>query len=136
MKLILQRTTPPGKPRTFGELLAEDGRHLCFTLEDMVRSGPKVHGETAIPAGTYRVTLEPSPRFGPDTLTVHDVPGFKFIRMHGGNTERDTEGCPLLGLKKTDAGINTCAPAVAMVKEIVRQAIAGGESVLLEVVNA
>lgn len=129
--------------RTFGELL-QGGRRLCYVLEDAVRqvngrpvSEWKVPGQTAIPTGLYRVTLENSPRFGPDTLTVNGVPGFVGIRIHAGNTEADTEGCPLLGLQVNASGIvgGTSRQAVATVKELVRQAIAAGEPVMLEVVN-
>ena len=57
--------------------------------------------------------------------------------MHAGNTEYDTEGCPLLGLQVTPTGImgGTSRPAVALVKEVVRQAIAEGRTVMLEVKN-
>ena len=142
MKLVLQRTHQVG-PRTFGEL-SVDGRRLCYTLEDEIReqSGVpvaiwKIKGATAIPSGTYRVSLEYSPRFGPDTLTVHDVPGFDGVRMHAGNTEADTEGCPLLGMAINDGGIvgGTSRPAVQLVKEVVRQAVAGGQLVELEISN-
>jgi hypothetical protein len=140
MDLLLQRDRLEAD-RTFGEMSA-DGRHLVHVLEDAVREVAgeppelwKIHGKTAIPVGRYRVTLENSGRFGPDTLTLNNVKGFDAIRMHGGNTEKDTEGCPLLGMNRTAAGINNCAPAVAMVKELVRQAIAGGESVWLTVAN-
>ncbi len=143
MKLTLTRyelTTT----RTFGKLEAEDGHRLCYTLEDAVREVPgqpvgngKVHGKTAIPAGSYRITLENSPRFGLDTLTVNAVPGFTGVRMHAGNTEADTEGCPLLGMQVTPTGImgGTSRPAVALVKEVVRQAISEGRTVMLEVKN-
>jgi len=140
MRLTLQRTHAEG-PRTFGKLYA-DGVYLCFTLEDEVRDVPgqsvetwKVKGQTAIPSGEYRVTLENSPRFGPETLTVNDVPGFSGVRMHAGNTERDTEGCPLLGMAITNTGIagGTSRAAVALVKETVRQAIDGGNRVLMDV---
>lgn len=143
--LTLQRTTPPGAPRTFGKLLAEDGHRLCYTLEDEVRELPgvpvaswKVKGATAIPTGRYHVTLEHSPRFGPDTLTLQNVPGFVGVRMHAGNTEADTEGCPLLGMEVNPHGIlgGTSRPAVALVKHLVQQAINGGEQVVLDVVNA
>lgn len=144
MMLTLQRTTPAGRPRTFGKLLAEDGHRLCYTLEDEVRELPgqpvatwKVKGATAIPAGRYRVSLEHSPRFGPDTLTVHDVPGFVGVRMHAGNTEQDTEGCPLLGMEVNPHGIvgGTSRPAVALIKHLVRAAAGRGEAVFLDVVN-
>ena len=142
MNLTLQRTHAIGA-RTFGELRA-DGTFLCYTLEDAVREVEgqpvamwKVHGATAIPAGQYRVTLEMSPKFGPDTLTVNDVPGFAGVRMHAGNTEADTEGCPLLGLQIYGAGIvgGTSGPAVKLVKAAVRQALADGEDVVMDVCN-
>lgn len=143
MKLTLRRTVSAG-PRTFGDLIAEDGHRLCHTLEDEIRevegqpvSEWKIKGATAIPSGEYRVTLEDSPRFGADTLTVNDVPGFVGVRMHAGNTEADTEGCPLLGMAINAAGIvgGTSRPAVALVKEVVRQAIERGEIVWLAVEN-
>lgn len=144
MLLTLQRTTPPGRPRTFGKLFAADGHRLCYTLEDEVREVPgqpvaawKVKGATAIPAGRYRLTLEVSPRFGVDTLTVHDVPGFVGVRMHAGNTESDTEGCPLLGMQVDPRGIvgGTSRPAVQLVRYLVRDAIGRGEAVFLDVIN-
>lgn len=142
MMLTLQRTRADGA-RTFGELLLGD-RHLCHTLEDALREVPgepveawKVHGATAIPAGVYRLTLEQSPRFGPDTLTVHGVPGFTAIRMHAGNTEADTEGCPLLGMRVDGRGIvaGTSRPAVDLMRTLVRQARDEAIPVLLEVRN-
>lgn len=130
--------------RTFGELIGPGGKRLCYVLEDAMRqvdgqpvAAWKVHGATAIPTGHYRITLDNSPRFGPDTLTVNSVPGFIGIRIHAGNTENDTEGCPLLGLAVDARGIvgGTSRPAVALVKGAVRQAIAAGEVVMMEVIN-
>lgn len=144
MFLTLQRDTGPGHPRTFGRLLAEDEHRLCYTLEDEVReihgvpvSEWKIKGATAIPAGRYKVTLEHSPRFGPDTLTVHDVPGFTHIRMHAGNTEADTDGCPLLGMEVDPRGIvgGTSRQAVKLVQYVVADAIKRGETVWLNVLN-
>lgn len=145
MILVLQRITPAGHPRTFGKLLAEDGHQLCYTLEDEVREIPgkpvadwKIKGATAIPTGRYRVTLEYSGRFGPDTLTVNDVSGFTYIRMHAGNTTADTDGCPLLGMEIDPHGIlgGTSRPAVKLVQFMVRDAIEHDEEVWLTVSNA
>jgi hypothetical protein len=102
MILTLQRQ-PSYKKATFGNL-AIDGDFFCHTLEDEIREVPgqpvemwKVHGESAIPAGRYQITLEYSPKFGPDTITVNGVPGFVGVRVHGGNDIDDTEGCPIVG---------------------------------------
>jgi hypothetical protein len=144
MKLTLQRTSPAGRPMTFGKLLA-GGQFVCYTLEDEVReiegqpaADWKIKGATAIPSGEYRITLENSPRFGPNTLTVHNVPGFVGVRIHAGNTVADTEGCPLLGMAVNAHGIvgGTSGPAVKLVKQAVGDAIARGELVLMDVVNA
>lgn len=142
MKLTLNRRPSVGGA-TLGELL-EDGTRLCFTLEDEIRervgepvANWKIRGATAIPSGEYRVTLEHSPRFGPDTLTINGVPGFVGVRIHGGNTHEHTEGCPLLGLRVTENTIvgGTSAPAVALVKARVRAALAAGQHVLLTINN-
>lgn len=142
MKLTLQRRASKGGA-TIGKLFI-DGVYACCTLEDEIREVKgqpveswKVHGKTAIPAGDYLVTLEDSGRFGPDTLTINNVPGFKYIRMHAGNTSADTEGCPLLGMQATETTLigGTSRPAVALVKGEVMRAITRGEKVTIEVRN-
>jgi len=101
VEILLQRYA--GRTATVGDLFV-NGELECRTLEDPVRERLgvpvalwKVAGDTAIPKGRYRVTLEHSPNFGPDTLTIHEVPGFTDIRSHAGNTVGDTRGCPLVG---------------------------------------
>ena len=142
MNLSLQRTHQLGAA-TFGELRLADQR-ICYTLEDEVReiegepvASWKIKGATAIPSGRYRITLEHSPRFGPDTLTVNNVPGFTGVRMHAGNTADDTEGCPLLGLAIDARGIvgGTSRPAVDRVRDLVRGAIGRGVEVWMDVCN-
>lgn len=94
--------------RTLGRIYLPGDVFACYTLEDPVRSGPKVAGDTAIPTGRYEVILDLSDRVRqgklwsprPDGLLprVCNVPGFTGIRIHSGNTEADTEGCILVGL--------------------------------------
>ena len=104
MNLTLQRQ-PSTNGTTIGELLIDDA-HECWTLEDVVRpTGVKVPGETAIPAGRYRVTVTFSKRFQRLLPLVNDVPGFEGIRIHPGNTAADTEGCILVGVTKGENSV-------------------------------
>ncbi len=84
-----------------------DGNSVCFGLEDEYRE-EKVSEETRIPAGTYRVTLRTEgshhsrystkfPDFHKGMLHIRDVPNFKWILIHIGNTDKDTAGCLLVG---------------------------------------
>lgn len=125
LELILQRTRFRDTITT-GQLYA-DGAYFCFTLEDKVRPAgePKVHGETAIPIGIYKVVLENSPKFGVDTPTLLNVPGFQYIRIHAGNTEADTEGCIIVGYKVREDGIivpGSTRPCVADLKKLIKEA--------------
>ena len=104
MKLTLNREQP-GLTCTIGELLV-DGEPFCFTLEDLPRE-TKIPGETRIPAGTYSVLLTVSPAVAAGRLwsplpttelpLLINVPGFDGVRIHAGNTDKDTHGCLLVG---------------------------------------
>ena len=96
MELTLNRIFL-GSSATIGELLIND-KHLCDTLEDRVRpEGEKVYGKTAIPEGTYEVKLTHSPRFKKILPEILNVPKFSGIRIHTGNSSKDTEGCIIVG---------------------------------------
>ena len=57
----------------------------------------KMAGKTAIPEGRYPVVVTQSPRFKAWLPLLLGVPQFQGIRIHAGNTARDTQGCILLG---------------------------------------
>lgn len=104
MKLTLKRNFK-GADYTIGKLYI-DGHYFCDTLEDTVRPvGKKIAGKTAIPAGDYKVVKSYSPRFKKILPEILDVPGFAGVRIHAGNTAKDTDGCLLLGLNKTKGAV-------------------------------
>jgi len=94
MKLELKRFEF-GDTYTIGKLYI-DGTYHCYTLEDKVRE-EKVQNETAIPTGTYSVVIDHSNRFSRDLPHILNVPNFEGVRIHIGNSSKDTQGCILLG---------------------------------------
>ena len=81
----------------------------CNTLEDTDRGlrqdmqleeikKKKVYGQTAIPRGSYECVYTYSNRFKKMLPLLKDVPGFDGIRIHSGNSAKDTLGCILVGL--------------------------------------
>jgi hypothetical protein len=118
--------------RTIGKLYV-NGNFTCYTLEDRERSGPKVPGETAIPAGTYRVVITESQRFKKPLPLLLDVPGFEGIRIHAGNTAADTEGCILVGLGRTSNGIVSSRVALGNLQHAIQRALDAGEEVKLTI---
>lgn len=128
---------------TRSNILIRGVRSAYKMLEDIVRAAgaKKVPGETAIPAGRYRLTLRRSPSFSRHYFTkddmhliarkdweklpkpqrdgyhehlvihVEEVPGFSEILHHWGNTCADTRGCGLVGSSFGMLGQNTAVLA-------------------------
>lgn len=113
-----------------------DGVHECFTLEDTVRLGAKVPGETAIPAGRYRVAVTWSARFQRQLPLLLDVPGFTGIRIHAGNVAGDTAGCLLVGLGRAVDSITGSRLALQPLQAKIARALTLGGAVWIAIVPA
>jgi heme-degrading monooxygenase HmoA len=120
---------------TSGRLLVDEVFE-CWVLEDPVREGPKVHGETAIPEGTYAVLLTFSNRFQKVMPQIMDVPGFEGIRIHAGNTVEQTEGCLLVGNKRAGATIIDSRAAYKALFNKLQDAHDRQEPITIEVMHA
>ena len=95
---------------TIGKLYV-DGKYFSDVLEDVDRGldssmteseilKKKVKGQTAIPTGHYVINITYSPKYKRMMPLLLDVKGFSGIRIHSGNTAKDTEGCLIVGKNK------------------------------------
>lgn len=119
MEILLKRIAKKNL-YTIGKLYI-DGVYFCDTIEDKDRglsqSMPleeikkiKVPNETAIPTGTYNVTLNVvSPKFKDRAWAkpyegkvprILNVPGFEGVLIHPGTDQNSTSGCIILGKNK------------------------------------
>ena len=134
MKMHLQRL-PSTAESTTGKLTT-DGRDECHTIEDVCRpAGAKVHGKTAIPAGTYEVRLTMSTRFKKVMPLLLNVPGFAGVRIHAGNTAADTEGCILVGLSTGTNVVYQSRQAYAALYNKIEKALAAKEKVTITIAD-
>lgn len=140
-KVIIHKREEFFDDATVGHVIIE-GKEFCWTLEDSVRD-EKVQGKTAIPYGVYDVEITYSPRFKRDTIQLFNTPdkavegnGMRFtgVRVHGGNTVDDTEGCPLVAYNRT--GERTIqGRADREIEAIVREWISNGDEVKWEIIK-
>lgn len=95
---------------TIGKLYV-DGKYFSDVLEDVDRGldssmseseilKKKVKGQTAIPTGHYVINITYSPKYKRMMPLLLDVKGFSGIRIHSGNSSKDTEGCLIVGKNK------------------------------------
>jgi len=126
----------------------DEKKFLAYTLEDEQRD-EKVMGETRVPAGEYRISTRNTGGFHTKyasrfrhihvgMLWVRDVPGFKYILIHCGNTDEDTGGCLLVGdtqennQVKPNCFIGHSTRAYMRIYPYVVNALARGEEVTIK----
>lgn len=131
MDITVKRPPIVDQPFTISELWI-DGKFSSHVIEDRDRgihqndtieyiSSIKVKHETAIPYGTYQVIMSFSQRFQKFLPELLNVPGFAGIRIHAGNTEVDSSGCLLPGVKSGNKVINSRVTTSKLIAEIVKR---------------
>ena len=136
MKLFLQRIAQTPE-YTIGRLYL-DGKVFCNTLEDPVRDLPeeqKIMHKTAIPEGIYKVVVNRSPRFKRDLPLLLDVPYFEGIRIHRGNTAKDTSGCILVGINSKKGMVLESTKYEVELTNILKKAQQNGDTITIEIKN-
>lgn len=111
-------------------------KFFCNTLEDPVRP-QKIKGDTAIPEGSYPIAITYSPKFKRYMPEVLNVPNFEGIRIHSGNTKKDTSGCILVGVlvKGKFLVIRSRETFNKLFKWICEELVINNNNVTLEIVN-
>ena len=87
----------------------------------------------AIPEGRYAVVISYSPKFKQWLPILLGVPMFKGIRIHAGNTPKDTQGCILVGENKAKGKVFESRFWLNRLKEKIVQAKEKGEAVWITI---
>lgn len=92
-----------------------NGAFVCYTLENAAK---------AIPAGLYNVQNSQSPKFKRELPLISNsiIKASRGIRIHRGNTAKDSQGCILVGMGQNTekTSVTESAPAETMVTMICR----------------
>lgn len=153
MKIVVDRKWKKSE-YTIGRLYI-DGEFFCNTLEDPDRGldekmdireirVKKIPNQTAIPTGTYDITLDvKSPKFS--TYDFYDevcdgylprllnVPGFDGILIHVGSNASHSSGCILVGNNTVKGGLTNSKDVFRKLYSILKQAYDNGENINIEI---
>jgi len=147
MELILERIAKR-KAYTIGRLSIREqvmdeylpgyeDHYFCDTLEptwrDYEHGAYKVKGKSAIPEGRYAVVISYSPKFGAWLPILLGVPKFEGIRIHAGNTAKDTEGCILVGRNQRVGEVLESRKWLYELKQKIVEAKGRGEAVWITI---
>lgn len=133
-----------GNNYTIGSLYIDD-KYFCDTLEDIDRgltdnmtdsyiSTVKVVNQTAIPIGSYKVTITYSNRFQKLLPLINNVKGFSGIRIHSGNTKEDTSGCILVGFNTKKGKVVNSRVTFNKLFNILQDTLNNGEQVEIKII--
>lgn len=156
MQLLVRRIARK-KDYTIGRLSIMEGNgwtYFCDTLEPPDRGlaktmslaeirKKKVTGNTAIPTGTYAITLQiQSPKFRTRYWakfcdgylpTILGTPGFSRVLIHVGNTVHDTDACLLTGRNRVVGKVLDSAATFEQLYIRLKQADDRGENISITI---
>jgi len=127
----------------FHESLEDEDRGLDSTWSEAQVKAAKIFGQTAIPAGTYKVILSVSPKYKDrdwakefDGLVpeIVGVTGYSGVRIHPANKASEIEGCIAVGENKVRGGvINSKKTYLELMRNYIWPAWRSGEEILIDI---
>ncbi len=151
MELILERIAKR-KTYTIGRLYIRrqvideylpgiENQYFCDTLEptwrDYANGAYKVKGRSAIPEGRYAVVISYSPKLKQWLpILLGDLEfnrKWQGIRIHAGNTAKDTEGCILVGKNREVGRVLDSRKWLHRLKQKIVEAKDRGEAVWMTI---
>lgn len=111
--------------------LEDTDRGLLQAMQITELQRRKIKGKTAIPRGYYDVRITYSQKYKRMMPLVVDVPAFSGIRLHSGNSAKDTEGCILFGKNDKVGWISDSRYWTNKIYNEIERALNRGEKVTL-----
>ena len=117
----------------FCEILEDTDRGLkdSMSLEEIKKI--KIKDQTCIPYGIYQILMTYSPKQKKIMRLVNNVKGFEGIRIHSGNTNKDTSGCLLPGYNKIKGQVINSRETFNKLYSLIQTAINNKENVTIEI---
>lgn len=128
----------------FCNVLEDADRGLDDSMsEDMIRTLKKP-SITAIPRGTYEITLDVvSPKYSKVQFykdvcngkvpRLKNVKGFDGILIHAGNTDKDSSGCLLVGQNKVKGQVVNSKETFKQLYNLLQDGKSRGEKIIIKI---
>lgn len=135
--------------------LTIDGKWFCNVLEDADRGlndsmnierikELKIPSITAIPRGTYEITLDVnSPKYSKVQFyrevcegkvpRLLNVKGFEGILIHAGNTDKDSSGCLLVGQNRVKGQVVNSRETFKKLYQLLKDRKSRGEKIIIKI---
>ena len=117
----------------FSDCLEDTDRGLTSDMSITEIKNKKVYGKTCIPSGLYTILYTYSPKYQRLMPLVDNVKGFSGIRIHSGNTAKDSLGCILLGFNKEKGKVLKSRDTCNKFYKLIEEAIKNKESITLKI---
>ena len=128
----------------FCNTLEDTDRGITQTMDKNILRSRKIPNRTAIPSGTYNITLDVvSPKFSKKTFykefcdgklpRLLNVPGFDGILIHVGSNASHSSGCILVGNNTIKGGLTNSKETFKKLYKILLEAKENGEKITIEI---